>query len=152
MDAQQPVEEDLMQSVSALAALVDRKVQVSIGTGRWSLAADIVGRLQATGGIVQHLGATLGHSLTFLQLSNCTILHDFWPAVWRHLPGLQELELLTPVIGAVSSRDIAAFCSHATRPLRLVLGRRVYSSVGPPEHLEQQCRTWGVPQVTVTEL
>jgi hypothetical protein len=55
------------------------------------------------------------------------------------------------VTGAVSSSDIAAFCSHATRPHHLALGESLYSKVAPAEQLEQQCRTWGVPQATVTQ-
>jgi hypothetical protein len=126
-------------TIPILAALANRKVRLSISA------------LGLRGDIVEHLGATLGHSLTHLTLAVCSIPHDFWPAVWRHLPGLQEPSLWSHVRGAVSRNDIAAFCSHATRLLRILLGWRLYSSVGPAEQLEQQCRTWGVPQVTVVE-
>jgi hypothetical protein len=129
--------------VSALAALANKEVQLEFVSAA---------QLQVAGDIIQHLGATLGHRLTHLSLIGCTILHGFWPAMWRHLPGLQELSLWNNVAGAVSSKDIAAFCSHATRPLSLRLTTCLYSSVGPAEQLEQQCRTWGVPQVTVREL
>jgi hypothetical protein len=82
----------------------------------------------------------------------CTVLQDFWPAVWRHLPGLQELTIFMGVLGAISSSDIAAFCSTATRPLSLRLFTDIHRPVGPAEQQEQQCRTWGTPQVTVTEV
>jgi hypothetical protein len=132
-----------MQIVSALAALANKEVQLLI----------IAPGLQVTSEhIVDHLGATLGHSLTHLELSSCTIHQGFWPAVCRHLPRLQELSLRSSVVGAVSFNEIEALCSHATRPLRLNLGKSLYSSAGPAEQLEQQCRTLGVPQVTVTEL
>jgi hypothetical protein len=129
----------LMQYLSALAAAASRKVQLRIAAPELELAREVI----------EHLGTTFGHSLTHLSLHSCTIHHDFWPAVWRHLPGLHELKMLIGVEGAVSSSDIAAFCSHATRPLSLRLGMHLHSSVGPAEQLEQQCRTWGAPQVTV---
>jgi hypothetical protein len=129
------------QSFSALAPLASRKVQLTVDAFRLNMAGEIVERL----------GTTLGPSLTHLKLSVYAIHPDFWPAVWRHLPGLQETTLWSDVTETVSSRDIAAFCSHATRPLRLRLENRLYSKIGPTQQLEQQCRTWGVPQVTVTE-
>jgi hypothetical protein len=136
--------EQHMPFVSALAALANTEVQLEVDSAGL--------QLQVAGDIIQHLGATLGHRLTHLTLVGCTILHGFWPAVWRYLPGLQELSLWSNVAGVVGSRDIAAFCSHATRPLSLRLTTCLYSSVGPAEQLEQQCRTWGVPQVTLSEL
>jgi hypothetical protein len=105
-----------MQVMSALAALADKEVQLEIHAPG----------LQVSAGIVEHLGATLGHSLTHLELSACSIPHDFWPAVWRHLTRLQELQVLSTVAGAVSSNDIAASCSQATRPLGLRLQGPLY--------------------------
>jgi hypothetical protein len=139
---QQQTVELCMQSISALAALSGRKVHLLIDSEV----------LHMTGGVVELLGATLGYSTTYFTLSACTIHHDFWPAVWRHLPGLQGLRISSYVRGAVSCSDIAAFCSHATRPLSLKLGRHLFSQVGPSEQLEQQCRSWGVPQVTIAEI
>jgi hypothetical protein len=131
--------EQTVELIPALAALASREVQLAIDAARLSMTADIVERL----------GATLGHSISNLRLLRCSIPHDFWPAVWRHLPELQELSLMRGAGGAVSCNDIAAFCSHATRPLSLRLGPYLYSQLGPAEQLEQQCRTWGVPQVTL---
>jgi hypothetical protein len=140
--SQPTVEEQLMQSVSALAAWASRKVQLVIDVRPLSMSAHIV----------EHLQAQIGASLTHLTLQVDTIRHDFWPAVWRHLPGLEELSIWSDLSMSVSSSDIAAFCSHATRPLSLRLGGHVHHRVGPIEQLEQQCRTWGTPQVTVTEV
>jgi hypothetical protein len=133
--------EEGRQSVSALAALAGRKVQLTVDAQGFRMAGEIV----------EHLGGTLGHSLTHLKLRVCRVPGDFWPAVWRHLPGLQELSLRSSVEGAVSSSDIAAFCSHATRPLSLRLDRLLHRALGPSKQLEQQCHTWGVPHVTVSE-
>jgi hypothetical protein len=69
-------QQTLEQSVSALAAVGSKKVQLSLQ----------VQGLQVAGELVEHLGATLGGRLTHLELSTCTILHDLWPATWRHLP------------------------------------------------------------------
>jgi hypothetical protein len=131
------------QTISALAGLNSRKLQLSL---------EPCAGLQVAADIVEHLGTSFGHRLRHLELSGCTILHSFWPAVWRHLPGLQALAISHHVSGAVSSADIAASCSHATRPLSLRLAPYLYSQVAPTEQLEQQCRTWGVPQVTVTQM
>jgi hypothetical protein len=128
------------QWLSALAALANKEVQLSV------MAPEV----QMTREVVQCLGATFGRSLTRLTLLICSIPHDFWPAVWRHLPGLQELRLWNGAVGAVTCADIAAFCSHATRPLSLRLGRGLYAQIAPAEQLEQQCRTWGAAQVAVT--
>jgi hypothetical protein len=134
--------EEYRQVIPALGAVADKKVQLSLHPLGF----------QVTGDIVEHLGATLGHSLTRLSLPADCLTQSFWPAVWRCLPGLQELRLLGVGRAAISSSDIAAFCSHATRPMSLGLDRSLYHRVGPSEQLEQQCHTWGVPQVTVTEV
>jgi hypothetical protein len=136
----------LEQSIPALATVTDKDVQLSIWAGSG---------IHMTADVVERLGTALGHRLAHLKLSGCTIMCSFcsfWPAVWRHLPGLQGLSISRHVSGAVSSADIAAFCSHSTRPLSLRLYSSLYSQVAPTEQLEQQCRTWGVPQVTVTQL
>jgi hypothetical protein len=73
--------------------MAGKELQLTLEAGRYSIAADI------TGDIVEHLGATLGPSLTHLTLSRCSVHHDFWPAVWRHLPGLQELSIADNVVG-----------------------------------------------------
>jgi hypothetical protein len=134
--------EGFTQSLLALGAVANKEVQLTVDAGGLSMAADIL----------EHLGATLGASLTHLTLATCSITHDFWPAVWRHLPGLQELSIGSSVGGVVSSNVIKTFCSRATRPLSLKLGTRLFISVVLAEQLEQQRRTWGAPQVTVTEL
>jgi hypothetical protein len=139
--SQEP-QQTVKQLLSALAGLADRKIQLLIDAAQ----------LQVTEEVIERMGATLGHSLTHLILAACSIPYDFWPAVWRHLPGLQSLRISSGVSGAISSADIAAFCSHATRPLSLRLGRGLYDLAKRAEQLEQQCRTWGVPQVTVTVL
>jgi hypothetical protein len=126
--------------ISGLAPLSGRSVQ---------LLLDAHG-LQVTEDIAERLGTTLGHSLTHLKLSMCTIHHDFWPAVWRHLPALQELSLMWGAGGAVSSSDLAGFCTLATRPFLLRLSEDLYGQVGRAVQREQRRRRQGVPQVTVT--
>jgi hypothetical protein len=68
--------------LGALAPLASREVKLSM-----SVSPEAVVGASA----VQQLGATLGSSLKHLVLGECEVSVDFWPAVWAHLPGLQQL-------------------------------------------------------------
>jgi hypothetical protein len=94
---------------------------------------------------VQQLGVTLRGSLKQLVLGNCDLSPDFWPAVWAHLPGLQQLK--DKFKGASGATKLAFFSSRATRPLQLYLKGDRYREVRGK--LGEQCQVWGVPQVTV---
>jgi hypothetical protein len=105
-----------------------------------------------TGGLaVQQLGGALGTSLKQLVLQRCALSEDFWPAVWAHLPGLQQLTVEDNVYGFIGMDELASFCGGATHPLQLNLGQRLYKKVGAEGKLDQEGRWRGVPQVTVTE-
>jgi hypothetical protein len=125
--------------LGALAPLTNRKVHLHM-----SMSGVAVGAAA-----VQALGAALGGSLGQLSLDRCDLEHDFWPAVWTHLPGVHTLAVGDEVDGAKDPYTMASFCSHATRPLQLTLGHGLFRDVGPGAHFERQCRVWGVPQVTV---
>jgi hypothetical protein len=125
----------------ALALLVGKEV---------SLSLDMPG-VAAGASLVQQLGATFGSSLQHLMLQKCDLSPDFWPAVWAHLPGLQQLTVGDGVYGAAGAHELIFFCSRATRPLRLNLGQALHRQVGAHGKLEGLCQLWGVPQVTVTE-
>jgi hypothetical protein len=137
--------QDLLSSLAALSALANKKVQLRIsGLGYHHVA---VGEQE-----VQGMGRALGPALTQLHLSGCHITPAFWPAVWAHLPGLQQLTVGQTSYQSsylITEADIASFCSLATRPLQLVLGRRLYDRLGGSETLERQCQVGGIPKVTV---
>jgi hypothetical protein len=127
------------QLMGALAPLAGKEVSLSINDRDSLIEAPAV----------QQLGATLGNSLRQLVLEACELSPDFWPAVWAHLPGLQQLTVSDQVKGASSATELAVFCSRAMRPLQLNLGPGLLEQVGGK--LEEQCQVWGGPQVTVAE-
>jgi hypothetical protein len=103
-------------------------------------------------GAVEELGRVLGSRLTSLELCKCKLEKSFLPAVWAHLPGLQQLLMWEWVTGEISAETVASFCSHATHPLQLTLRPELYKKLEAGSgRFEEQCRIWGVPQVTVTE-
>jgi hypothetical protein len=118
--------------LAALAPLANKEVALSI----W-LPKALVGA-----SAVQQLGVTLGSSLKQLVLSWCDLSQDFWPAVWAHLPGLQQLTISH---GAINARELEDFCSSATRPLQVNLGHKLYREVGAEGKFEGQCRVCCVP-------
>jgi hypothetical protein len=130
----------LVSLVPALAPLASKEVNLAIAMPKGALGASAV----------QQLGVTLGSSLKQLVLESCELSGDFWPAVWAHLPGLQQLTVADVVSGVISAHELAVFCGRAARPLQLNLGHQLCQRVGPEGQLERQCRLWGVPQVTVT--
>jgi hypothetical protein len=132
----------LLDLVPALAPLVSNEVKLSI-----DMPNTVSGASE-----VQQLGRALGNSLKQLELKGCEVWDSFWPAVWTHLPGLQQLGLGGGVHGAIGVDELAAFCSRATRPLQLNLWRELYKEVAAEGKLDQQGRWMGVPQVTVTAL
>jgi hypothetical protein len=109
--------------------------------------------LQLTASVIEQLGRVLGGSLRHLEIKGSQLVTDFWPAVWSHLPGLQQLTL-GPYASPLTSDDLASFCSSATRPLQLGLRleQAQLDQVGPTSRLEEACRVKGVPQVTVKVL
>jgi hypothetical protein len=129
---------ELLRLLPALAALASKEVKVSI-----DMPAAVLGA-----SAVQQMGGALGSSLKQVVLRGCGLSPDFWPAVWAHLPGLQQLTVGDKVHGAIGVHEVAAFCSHATRPLQLNLRQDLHKEMGGK--LEEQCQVWGVPQVTVT--
>jgi hypothetical protein len=132
----------LAESASVIEELsILSSKQVSVQMGTCSIGAPQVHQLETA----------LGSSLKHLKLRWCTIDPSFWPAVWRHLPELQRLEVCDERVQQqqqIAPGDVASFCSHATHPLQLILSKDLYQAV-QGDQLEQLCRTWGVPQVTV---
>jgi hypothetical protein len=131
--------EQLNLLLAALAPLASKEVKLVINMSEAALGAPAV----------QQMGVTLGSSLKHLWLNTGELSEDFWPAVWAHLPGLQQLTVSDDVDGPTGAHQLAVFCSRTTRPLQLNLGRWLYEKVGAK--LERQCQLWGVPHVTVTE-
>jgi hypothetical protein len=130
----------LAATVTALSVFANRQVEVSINYKEACF----------TDSVVEQLGRALGFSLRQLHIYGGHISKSFWPAVWAHLPGLEQLTLGPHAGGAVDLDDLASFCSRAARPLQLGLSGGLYSLLEPVDRLEEQCRVWGVPQVTVT--
>jgi hypothetical protein len=128
---------ELLGLVRALAPLVGKAVRLCI-----TVPQVVTGAAE-----VEQLGVTLGSSLKTLDLWECELSDDFWPAVWAHLPGLQQLWVGDMVHGATSAPELAAFCARATRPLQLNLDELLHDNVSGI--LERQCQVWGVPQVTI---
>jgi hypothetical protein len=133
--------------LGALAPLMGKEVSLSIGTPTAALGA----------AQIRQLGFALGSSLTQLELWECDLSPDLWPAIWAHLPGLQQLTVdecvcatvgADSVYGATGAQQLTSFCSSATRPLQLNLVRRLYEQV--EGKLDQESRWMGVPHVTVT--
>jgi hypothetical protein len=135
------------QVLEALSAVTSKHVQLTLDA-RWALLEEST---------VQELGRALGHRLIGLELQNGQLCEDFWAAVWAHLPGLQRLTLCDTSCDGLPSNyiireSLTSFCSHATHPLQLRLGRRMYSKLGVASwKLEEQSRGAGegVPRVTV---
>jgi hypothetical protein len=127
------------QLIAELSALGSKQVHVVID-------APGVGMGAAT---VEELGAALGSSLTYLQLTSCDLHSDFWSAVWGHLPGLQVLTLGEHMLGHISLDVFTAFCTSATRPLQLQLGPALLAALGPKEGPGQQGGAGALAQVTL---
>jgi hypothetical protein len=128
---------DLLRALpGALAPLASKEVSLSI----------VIPELLAGASVVQQLGGALGSRLWKLVLWECDLSDDFWPAVWAHLPGLQQLTVSDYVCGAISAEQLTSFCSHATRPLQLYLEHKLFSRVHAEGKLERRS---GLPQVTV---
>jgi hypothetical protein len=125
--------------MGALAPLSSKEVKLTIDM------QEVV-----TGGpVIQQLGEALGSSLGHLVLVQCDLSDDLWPAVWAHLPGLEQLTVTDKVRGSIGPQQITSFCSQAVRPLKLNLGSRLYGQVQRRHQLERQ---WGLAQVTVAKL
>jgi hypothetical protein len=128
---------ELLSLIPALAPLAGKEVKLCIDMPDAAFEASEV----------QELGVTLGSSLKQLMVKQCFLSPDFWPSVWAHLPGLQQLGVGDSVYGAVSVHDFTPFCSRATRPLQLSLGQERYKEIG--QLLQKYCSVWGVPHVTI---
>jgi hypothetical protein len=106
---------------------------------------------------VQELGDTMCTRVVHLELQRCQTAQGFWPAVWAHLPGLQTLTLHDTLSVPVCLEMLASFCSQATHPLQLKLGKDTYSKLAAgtatlSETPEEQFRAWSGPQVTVEKM
>jgi hypothetical protein len=84
---------NLNQLLGAQAPLASKEVKLSIYMPQALLKASAVWQL----------GSALGSSLKALVLWQCRLLNTFWPAVWVHLPGLQQLTVSDKVCGAISA-------------------------------------------------
>jgi hypothetical protein len=131
---------ELGQVLGSLGPLVSKEVQLPICTPGVPTGASEV----------QQLGGALGSSLKHLVLQVCEVSDGFWPAVWDHLPGLQQLTVEDRVGGAVGAHELSVFCGRAARPLQLNLEGDLYREV--EGRLDQEGRWMGAPQVTVTEV
>jgi hypothetical protein len=135
----------LQQFTAMLEALLpvgDRDVELCVYAPRFVMGSEAV----------QELGRVLGRHLTGLELQQCQLEKHFWPAVWGHLAGLQQLNVSDQAASDISTEDVVSFCSHATHPLQLILSPVLYKRLEAGSgRFEEQCRVKGVPQVTVTE-
>jgi hypothetical protein len=123
------------QILAPLSVLSSKQVQLSIDA--W--------RLTAGSAVVKATGRVVGSSLVELELLGHSLSQGFWPAVWAHLPGLQQLTLsLSP--GQTQGADITSFCKLATHPLQLTLEEGMCQDVGGISKLQML----GTPVVTVT--
>jgi hypothetical protein len=127
-----------------LSAVISKKVQLCVSGSGAVLSTTAV----------QKLSRALGARLSGLELKGCLLKQEFWPAVWAHLPGRQQLTLHDSLSQQISARDLVSFCSHAARPLQLKLGKNLTHQLGGggSQWFEEHARVWGVPQVTVTKL
>jgi hypothetical protein len=133
--------QSLMQTVAALSGLTNRQLEMCIGIEQVLFDASLP----------QQLGRAFGSSLTHLEVITLNISRDFWPAVWAHLPGLQHLSIgYYHDHGTVHIEDIAAFCTHAARPLQLSLPGSLKERVGSADKLQELSSIWGFPQVTIS--
>jgi hypothetical protein len=135
---------DYDQLLEALSAVASKHVQLGLDA-KWALLDEPA---------VQKLGTALGQRLTGLQLQRCDLCDEFWAAVWAHLPGLQRLTLCDSLldINEISQETLTSFCSHATHPLQLRLGRQLHDRLGDiSRKLKEQRRARGKggPRVTV---
>jgi hypothetical protein len=139
-DEELDCDQALAETVAALSGLASKQLELSIKTGAASFCASLV----------EQFGRALGSSLTALDLQSGSISRDFWPAVWAHLPGLQHLRLGWHIDkDTIHHNDLAAFCTHAARPLQLSLQANFEDKVGPADELRELGRIWGGPQVTI---
>jgi hypothetical protein len=91
---------------------------------------------------VQALGCALGSQLVSLQVEHCFLQHDFWPAVWEHLPRLKTLTLWAGVRGASAGSDLSLFGAHAPQPLKVRIEQSSYDSIAGPQ-LAPRLAAWG---------
>jgi hypothetical protein len=133
--------QSVTETVAALSGLTNKQLELSIND---------TDEVWFNASLIQQLGRALGSSLTRLEVTSGHISRDFWPAVWAHLPGLQQLSL-GPCIDrdTIFSEDIAAFCTHAAHPLQLSLHNGLSGMVCPPGRLQAMGSIWGRPHVTV---
>jgi hypothetical protein len=133
--------QSVVEAAAALSGLTNKQLQLSIN------------HINPDASVMEQLGRALGSSLTHLEIRGSDVSRDLWPAVWAHLPGLQQLSLFYWTVGDVFTihfEDLAAFCTHATRPLKLCLDERVEEGVGSADRLHELGSIWGGPQVTVS--
>jgi hypothetical protein len=124
--------------LGALAPLSSREVKLTI----------VISECLTGACIIQQLGGALGSSLKRLVLGDCDLSDDFWPAVWAHLPGLQQLTVTDKVRGSIGPQQITSFCSQAVRPLQFNLRQGLYEQFQAGAQLNT---AGGVPQVTVAK-
>jgi hypothetical protein len=101
--------------------------------------------------VVAHLGAAVGSTLAHLELVECRLSVDFWPAVWAHLPGLKTLTISNKLSSYISPSDLAEFCSAATHPLQLRLGQDLYVRFMQEDQVQEWVTAQGKPLVTVKQ-
>jgi hypothetical protein len=130
--------------LSALAPLAGKEVKLAIWVPNAVIGASAV----------QQLGTALESSLKQLWLQSCEVTHDFWPAVWAHLPGLQQLTIGEEICGAFGTEEVESFCSHATRPLQLRLARELdyFWYLWKEGQADRECLLGAVPLVTVSSV
>jgi hypothetical protein len=110
----------------------------------------LMNRFQLGQAEVAALGQVSGNNLTRLTVGGADVQSSFWPAVWTHLPSLNTLRIGDEAcLGNLATADIIAFCSHAPRPFTLQLQRHLYDELHGGSRLQELCRLWGAPLVTL---
>jgi hypothetical protein len=125
--------------LEALPALVSKSVHLNL------YAPQVV----MDGATVQDLSTAVGARLTGLILDACQLPDEFWPAMWAHLSGLQELTLGNDIASELTASSLVSYCKATTHPLQLELSQGWCTKLGGAGQLQQQLQQSGVTQVTV---
>jgi hypothetical protein len=106
--------------LGALAPLGDKEVHLYMKTPDAGVGASEV----------QQLGGALGSSLKQLVLQECELSDDYWPAVWAHLSGLQQLSIWDGHVGRLVHRIWHSFAAVPHIPCSSFWGRSCTSTWG----------------------
>jgi hypothetical protein len=107
-------------------------------------------RLTLGGAEVEALGSSSSSTLTRLTIWEADVQRSFWPAVWRHLPGLRTLAITVEWcrLPSETGTDVALLCSRAPHSFTLLLSEDILAHVQSLD-LMSACHLWGTPEVAI---